>query len=249
MKRKKWANLVLVVVGFVLIGVPCCFVFWPESRQVRLDRQLLHAIRRGDTGSALRLLAEGADANACDREVHAQPWQVLWFRPSARNETPLLLSMRLPPKDNAELVKALLAHGANVDAHAFSGDTPLWLAITNRQTTAALLLIERGAHTRGNSALKDLLTQAVLYESDPKEIELILHRGADPNVGSADGYTPLGCAIMNNDTVRVQCLLRNHADPNRPTMFYPDVMRPLAYAEKNHMTAIAKMLRNAGAKK
>lgn len=241
--------MVLVAVGFILIGVPCCFVFWPESRQQRLDRQLLHAIRAGETASALRLLDKGADANACDREVYAQPWQVLWFRPSARNETPLLLSMLLPPNDNSELVTALLARGANVDAVNFVGETPLWLTIFNRRTTAALLLIERGAHTRGNSALKDLLTQAVLYQNDPTVIELILHRGADPNVGSADGYTPLGCAIVNVDIVRVQCLLRNHADPNRPTMFYPNLMRPLAFAEKYHMTAIAKILREAGAKK
>ena len=157
--------------------------------------------------------------------------------------------MQLSPNDNPALVKALLTHGANVDAEDFAGDTPLWLAITNRKTYAALLLIERGAHLRGNSALKDLLTEAVMFQNDPSVIELILHRGADPNIGSVEGSSPLGYAVVHSDTVRIKCLLRNHADPNRPSVFYPDTLRPLAYAEKYHMTAIAKILREAGAKK
>src|SRR5579871_6148798 len=113
----------------VLIGV-LGWLTWREVKHERLNRQLIEAIKRQDTPTALSALAQGADANARDEQQTLPAWKVLWNRlrgkrpPASHAPTALILTLELKfsgeevvfPRENVPLLTALLDHGAQVNA-------------------------------------------------------------------------------------------------------------------------------------
>ena len=84
---------------------------------------LLAVLWNGDWAAALALIATGADPNAAD----TQP--VI-----GHGVTPLHLAV---DADDPELVRALIAAGADVNARSLAGHTPLWWACNGGCTAAA----------------------------------------------------------------------------------------------------------------
>jgi uncharacterized protein len=92
---------------------------------------LLAALWGGDHAAALALIAAGADANAVDN------------RPViGHGVTPLHIAAAA---DDPELVLALLAAGAVVDARSLAGHTPLWWACNGSHLATARELLAAGA--------------------------------------------------------------------------------------------------------
>ena len=267
MNRKQHIALLLLAFWSVILGGPG-FLLWREYRQQQLNQQLLTAVKRQDVRSALRALADGADANARDEPV-SPPWENLWNmlrgrRPSQSFAyTPLLLLVwcniggsdnGIPsdphPPEHVDLVKALLAHGANVNAADIREGPLLYALADNQKTATARLLIEHGAKVSDGKA-KSLLYTAIDRYDDASIIELMLQRGADPNYENSDGTTPLAIAIYCRNRAAVAILLAHHSDPNI-TIWCPDFTgrgQPLEVAELLHATEIAKLLKGAGATK
>src|SRR5688500_12162405 len=74
MKRRRVLALFLAVVFVVFVGLT-----YRASRQERLDRALISALKRDDVETTRSLLAQGADPNACDwPEPQRSFWQRLW---------------------------------------------------------------------------------------------------------------------------------------------------------------------------
>ncbi len=123
---------------------------------------LLAALWAGDRGAALALIAAGADPNAADdRPVIGHGAMSLHFAAGV---------------GDVELVRALVAAGAAVDARSLAGHTPLWWACNNGRTAAARELLAAGADpnircTEGYSPLGRVMC------SDPAMMALVTSHG------------------------------------------------------------------------
>ena len=123
---------------------------------------------------------------------------------------------------DAELVSALLDHGADPNLH--SGPlqvTPLHSALHRSTTTiyvdAARVLLDRGADpksvdSQGATPLDYLAARRVVYIQQAKEagVRLLLERGADAAARDADGWTPLHYSAASGDSGGVLQLLLDH---------------------------------------
>lgn len=139
------------------------------------DRELLIAAGQGFVARADGLLKAGANVNT----VHP-PWQL----------TPLLAASEI----SFDMVKLLVARGAQVNVNDRDGITPLMRAIVLRDLRMVKLLLDAGARInttdhRGHTAL----THAIL-RSDADILKLLIARGAETDVVTAMGTTPWSIA-------------------------------------------------------
>ena len=139
------------------------------------DRELLIAAGQSQVARAEALLKAGANVNT----VHP-PWQL----------TPLLVASEL----DFDMVKLLVARGAEVNVYDRDGISPLMRAITLRDLRMVKLLLDAGAQVnvtdhRGHTAL----THAVM-RSDAGILKLLIARGAETDVVAAMGTTPWSIA-------------------------------------------------------
>ena len=144
---------------------------------------------------------------------------------------------------NPEYVKILLEHGANPNV-VYKGQytdgahfeyTPLTHALDKNLPTAAALLLEHGAdpntkwlyHSKKELSTITPLDQCIRCVSDPKILELLLARGADPTAITTSQYpdrtyaerNALSCAVINNKPKMAAVLLAHGADINAKRLY------------------------------
>src|SRR5262249_31717099 len=144
-----------------------------QVRQQRLDCALIAAIKKKDTTGAIALLDLGANANATDKPYVSITWKStlldFWERMKGKQPpkdtavyTPaLLLPYALDSssgkgddvKDNPELVKTLLDHGADPYAMNENGAMILHLATYFDNYSTVRVLLEH--HVDPNMICKD----------------------------------------------------------------------------------------------
>jgi ankyrin repeat protein len=154
----------------------------------------------------------------------------------AVNAAPLVLSPRLEFRhDPAEIVRALVAEGADVNAGDEEGKTPIFHV---RDPGLARLLVELGADLNHRDAEgKTPLHRAIF----PDLQAVLLAAGARTDAEDEEGETPLFHAMHASDAEIVAALLRRGADPNNRNRAG---RTPLFYA---HSDETAKLLLAAGA--
>src|SRR6266545_223119 len=86
-------------------------------------------------------------------------------------------------------VKALSAHGVNINARNSQGRTPLMQAAIFDDAACVELLLKRGAEM--NAAGPDGATALVYALPDAAKVRLLLDRGADVNARLPNGKTAL----------------------------------------------------------
>lgn len=149
--------------------------------------------------------------------------------------------------DNLELVKFLIAHGADPNANLRSGrHTPLECAVLS-STSTMKALVDAGAQIKGHSALqmaacygkidnisylldcgapidevpcgvyRSALSEAAL-NGNVKAVKLLLDKGADPDVKDRNGNSALELALMHKHVVCVDIL--------REVSELPAIVRP-----------------------
>jgi ankyrin repeat protein len=133
----------------VLVGTALMFVLGGQPHlQSNLDAELLAAVRKGDVNAAAALVKKGADVNV-------------------KSEYGVAAIMFAAEVADLEMVKLLLSHGADPNAHDIQvGDRALNLvadhALTDRRTRAAReaiveLLVDKTVN--GGMALDHLINQ------------------------------------------------------------------------------------------
>jgi uncharacterized protein len=191
------------------------------------ETPLMVAARSGKAGSVEQLLLKGADANArATRGQTALMWAVAQHHP--------------------DVVKVLLAHGADVQARSAvwsemvavpphglpeynrripqGGDTALLFAARVGDLESAKQLVAAGANVNDADAWGVSATTMAAHAGFVEVVELLLERGADPNLAAA-GFSALHAAIMRRHTRMVSALLARGADPNAPVRAWTPTRR------------------------
>ncbi len=144
----------------------------------------------------------------------------------------------------------LIREGANVEARAYAGLTPLYLAAKNGRYEAALLLLDSGADvdSRGwaTPLTAALRAENLMFPGPYQNVaRLLLERGANVNMrDEKDGYPPIYWATQRGDQSMVKLLLEYKVDLNTSG---EDGSMPLAIAAYRENQSMVKLLLQHGA--
>ncbi len=130
--------------------------------------------------------------------------------PSARDgasHTPLHLAAF---KGGAEVLRILIAAGADVDEQDKDGDTALMFVIQMKRTQPTWeQLVDHSKNLNvKNSTGKTALHFAAEHGADPKLVQRMLERGADPSLRGNDGKTPGDVARAKNNADLIPLLTK-----------------------------------------
>lgn len=157
--------------------------------------------------------------------------------------------------NSLEIVKLLLAKGADVNLKGHGDYTPLMYAAESAKTTEIMeLLIEEGADINPiaqdgvNAFIKAIF--GVLSDSGSLDaVKLLIGKGMDVNYAiqadNANGYTALMFAVRWEKIEIVRYLISEGADVNAKT---DEETTPLSIAEEEGFTEIINLLKESGAK-
>jgi ankyrin repeat protein len=116
---------------------------------------------------------------------------------------------------NVDIVKSLLAHGANVNAkESVRGQTALMWAVAEKHPEVARLLIDHGAdvHARSTGGFTPLLFAA--QQGDLDSAHILLEAGADVNEAAPEDGSSLVVATHSGHEALALFFLEKGADPN-----------------------------------
>jgi ankyrin repeat protein len=161
------------------------------------DSSLADAAMAGNRAAVTALLTQKADVNAPQGDgTTALHWAAF--------------------HDDAEMVKALLAAGANPKAVTREGAiTPLSMACTNGNAAVIEALLKAGADANEKNANGTTALMTAASSGSVEALRVLLDRGADLQAKeSAHGQTALMFAAALDRTAAVRYLLSRGAQPN-----------------------------------
>ena len=198
------------------------------------SKVIFDAIRHGDAEQVKALLA--ADPSVASARTPEGASTVLWAVYTRHAElAPLLLGDRVPDFFES-CALGLAAKTSDVNTFAPDGFTGLGLAcfFGHLDTVRRLLDASADPNLASNNGLRVAPLHSAVTTGSASMVELLLARGARPNVEEASGYTPLHTAAGHGNREIIAILLaagagrtRKAADGKTPA----DVARQYGHAE------------------
>jgi len=139
------------------------------------------------------------------------------------------------------VIKLLLKHGADINSLDKQGHTPLYNAVMSGRTQVAEMLIKRGAQFDINRLLQEAVANQV---ADRDVFDFLMQQGADINLTTEVGETPLHIAVKNDYRVVTKLLINNGADINAKDA---TGHTPLWHSIGRHNRDISALLKRNGA--
>jgi ankyrin repeat protein len=163
--------------------------------------QMRDAALNGDLATIRRLVK--ADTQAVNRRVRpgeADSWEV--------GATPLHAAAR---NDHLEVVKFLLAHGADVNAVRKDGETAFAEATYHGFLDIARSLLKAGSKINTSGWYGNTPLHWAADHGSSETVNVLIDLGADINMRREDGGTPLHAAAYTNNTAAIRALLARGA--------------------------------------
>lgn len=198
-----------------------CVAFCSAAQDI--NTRLSDAARTHDLGEVRRLLAQGADPNAKDKN----------------GRTPL---MEAAAWGYTDTVKVLLENGADVNATDMVGWTALFWAAFSRRTDAMRLLVAKGADVNARDNEKKSALFWAASSGDTDTVRTLLDNGAKANARDSHGWTPLMSAADLGHLETVRLLVEKGADLR---VRDKDGNTAKSLAEKYKFSEIVALLQNA----
>uniref|UniRef100_H3DJ11 Ankyrin repeat and SOCS box containing 2b n=1 Tax=Tetraodon nigroviridis TaxID=99883 RepID=H3DJ11_TETNG len=169
-----------------------------DKRTLQEQTALLLAVSGQHLSCARCLLEGGADPDIS----------------SKNKETPLYKACEL---ENMDLVRLLLSYGATVNQRCAQGWTALHEAVSRDNTEICETLIRAGASVNPSNTYSMAPLTVAAQRGQLRALCHLIERaaGADVNMQTCDGLTPLHEASRHGHTETVSALLSKHADANR----------------------------------
>lgn len=244
---RKAAGLVLIVLCLAVLVHDATSGRFRTLRAFQDDRYtaaLFRAIAEMDIAEMRRLTRMGADVNA--KSVLPYPHGLM---------TPLhsvVVTMEADPTQ-MEAAEFLVAKGADVNATARSGMTPLHYTLWTRNTEMMEFLLSKGADINAQNTDGRTPLDWTVAGGSSGLARFLLMKGADPGVRSKYlrdehsrplGTTALHVAIHFDRYAIAELLLKHGADVNAPDYRGGT---PLHWARGHDKQAMLKLLRDNGA--
>jgi ankyrin repeat protein len=110
------------------------------------------------------------------------------------------LDLSLFASKHKEIVDILLEKGADVNARASSGATPLFWAVMRDQKEDVLTLLAKGANVNIPNAYGDTILDCALHRQFGSLVPILVEHGADVNAQDQSMHRPLSYALGMDDT-------------------------------------------------
>ena len=199
----------------------------PEARGKEGRTELHIAVMDGHFDDVLKLIEQGADREAKDRngftpihyamayhrieilELLASVYKVNLDVTTKEGNTPLHLAVAA---DDEQCIELLMKYGANPDVRTNEGDTPLHLAAAwnNTQAIRQLALGKADLEAKNYRNKFTPLHVAVGFDHIEASVALI-HNGANKEALTKEETTPLGLAIYHDKTKTALALVQEGA--------------------------------------
>lgn len=213
-----------------------CFLFaigfWGSfSYALERPQEPLHrAAQEGNLSAVKDLVVKGADINALDERIGQSPlhwaagaghWDIVKFLVEAgadvntvsRNGLPVIFSAVY--SGSLDILRYFLEHGAKIHVKGMNNETLFQEAITSRKWDIAKYLVSQGIDINARDAQgRSALHLFAGYGQDMGLIDEMLAHGADVNIPTYHGETPLHSAVRHKRDAAVRALLKAGADVN-----------------------------------
>jgi ankyrin repeat protein len=110
-----------------------------------------------------------------------------------------------------KVVQFLVAHGADVNARAASGATPLFWAVMRDQKDDVKFLLDHGANPNIPTTYGDTILDCAIHLGFQSEVGLLVDKGADVNAQDQNQMRPLAYAMQANEDTAIAILKKHGA--------------------------------------